>query len=51
MSVLKFRPLIWQNTHSYVVADRMEDVTSPADKEADPLADRKICVYGYVRGT
>ena len=27
ISVMKFRPLIWQNTHPYVVADRLEDVT------------------------
>ena len=29
----------------------MEDLTNPEKKEADPLADRKVAVYGWVRGT
>ncbi|CAG8768031.1 11755_t:CDS:2, partial [Funneliformis caledonium] len=27
ISVMKFRPLIWRNTHPYLVADRVEDLT------------------------
>ena len=30
IAVLKFRPLIWRNSHPSVLADRMEDVTPPA---------------------
>lgn len=51
ISVLKFRPLQWQNTHPYILADRMEDITEPHAKETDFTADRRICVFGYVRGT
>ena len=43
ISVMKFRPLIWQNTHPYLLADRLEDLTSPEKKEENPLADRKVC--------
>ena len=28
ISVMKFRPLAWRTTHAYMVADRMEDLTS-----------------------
>ncbi|KAG0269743.1 Glycoside hydrolase 2 (Mannanase, beta-galactosidase) [Linnemannia exigua] len=29
ISVMKFRPLIWRNTHPYMIADRVEDLTDP----------------------
>lgn len=32
ISVMKFRPLIWRNTHPYVLVDRMEDLTDPEQK-------------------
>jgi ribosome biogenesis protein BMS1 len=51
ISVMKFRPLQWRNTHPYVLADRMEDLTDPEEKRLDPKCDRKVCLYGYVRGT
>lgn len=51
ISVMKFRPLIWRNTHGYVVADRMEDLTRPEQLHADPTCDRTVSLYGYVRGT
>jgi len=51
ISVMKFRPLIWRNTHPYVFADRMEDLTPVEQIRADPKTDRKISLYGYVRGT
>lgn len=51
ISVTKFRPLLWRNTHSYVVADRIEDLTNPTLLEDDPKCDRRVVVYGYVRGT
>ena len=51
ISVLKFRPLIWQSSHPYLLADRMEELTPPQDVEENPLCDRTITLYGYLRGT
>ncbi len=51
ISVAKYRPLIWRNHHPYILADRFEDVTPTATLQADPLCDRHIAFYGYVRGT
>jgi ribosome biogenesis protein BMS1 len=51
ISVLKFRPLKWKMGHPYVVADRMEELTLPQDIEENPLCDRTITLYGYLRGT
>ena len=51
ISVIKFRPLTWRSTHSYLLVDRMEDLTDPELKrETDNLCDRDITVYGYLRG-
>ncbi|KAL1923885.1 uncharacterized protein VTP21DRAFT_6920 [Calcarisporiella thermophila] len=51
ISVMKFRPLIWRNTHSYMLADRMEDLTDPEAVRKDPKMDRTVTLYGYLRGT
>ena len=51
IAVMKFRPLVWRNAHPSVLADRMEDVTPPAEVQRDPLVSRSICLFGYVRGT
>ncbi|EDQ90423.1 uncharacterized protein MONBRDRAFT_635, partial [Monosiga brevicollis MX1] len=51
ISVVKFRPLLWRNAHSYVVADRLEDITDPEDVRRDRKVDRRVAVFGYVRGT
>ncbi|XP_046584794.1 ribosome biogenesis protein BMS1 homolog [Haliotis rubra] len=51
ISVMKFRPLLWRMTHPYVLADRMEDITNPESMRLDSKCDRKVCLYGYVRGT
>jgi ribosome biogenesis protein BMS1 len=51
ISILKFRPLRWKMSHPYVLADRMEKLTPPQDIENDPLCDRTISLYGYLRGT
>ncbi|RZF35566.1 hypothetical protein LSTR_LSTR005094 [Laodelphax striatellus] len=50
ISVMKFRPLIWQMTHPYLLADRMEDLTSPEVLRQNDKADRTVSVYGYMRG-
>lgn len=51
ISVMKFRPLIWRNTHPYVVADRIEDLTDPDLIHRKPNCDRTVTLYGYLRGT
>lgn len=51
VSRVKFRPLIWRNSHPFVVADRIEDITSPHLVDADPKCNRDVSLYGYVRGT
>ncbi|GIQ92013.1 hypothetical protein KIPB_015536, partial [Kipferlia bialata] len=45
------RLLSFRSSHSYVVADRLEDLTPPHLVTADPGMDRTAAVYGYVRGT
>ncbi|KAJ7324387.1 hypothetical protein JRQ81_017407 [Phrynocephalus forsythii] len=50
ISVMKFRPLTWQTSHPYVLADRMEDLTNPEEIRVNPKCDRKISLYGYLRG-
>ncbi|XP_071403014.1 ribosome biogenesis protein BMS1 homolog, partial [Centroberyx affinis] len=51
ISVMKFRPLVWQTSHPYVLADRMEDLTEPEKVRTDPKCDRTVSLYGYLRGT
>ncbi|KAI9015835.1 hypothetical protein CLU79DRAFT_764928 [Phycomyces nitens] len=51
ISVMKFRPLLWRNTHPYVVADRIEDLTDPELIHRKPNCDRTVTLYGYLRGT
>lgn len=50
ISVMKFRPLSWRMTHSYVLADRLEDITSQEAIRKDPRVNRDVVLYGYVRG-
>jgi ribosome biogenesis protein BMS1 len=51
ISIQKFRPLTWRNSHPYVLADRFEDVTHPDAIQRNPKVDRTIYLYGYTRGT
>ncbi|KAK9704640.1 Glycoside hydrolase 2 (Mannanase, beta-galactosidase) [Basidiobolus ranarum] len=51
ISVMKFRPLIWRNTHPYLLADRIEDITDPEEVRQNPKIDRDVTLYGYLRGT
>jgi len=48
---LQYRPLIWRNTHPYLLIDRHEDVTDPNLIDGDADCDRIVVFYGYVRGT
>jgi ribosome biogenesis protein BMS1 len=47
----QYRPLIWRNTHPYVMVDRHEDITHPNKVAEDESCDRSVTFYGYVRGT
>lgn len=51
ISVMKFRPLVWRSTHPYLLADRMEELTDPEVLRTQPKSDRKVALYGYLRGT
>jgi ribosome biogenesis protein BMS1 len=51
ISRVKYRPLVWRNTHPYVVVDRHEDITHPNKLAEEPSCDRSVTFYGYVRGT
>lgn len=51
ISVMKFRPLIFRNSHPYVLADRLEDLTPREQVRLQPKCDRTVTLYGYVRGT
>lgn len=48
--VMKFRPLTWRGQHSYILADRMEDITNQESIRLNPKCDRNVVLYGYVRG-
>lgn len=51
ISVMKNpRPIIWRNSHFYMLADRMVDLTDPVKMEEDIKCDRTVALYGYVRG-
>ncbi|XP_031620330.1 ribosome biogenesis protein BMS1 homolog isoform X2 [Contarinia nasturtii] len=50
ISVMKFRPLTWRGTHSYILADRMEDVTNTEEIRLNAKCNREVILYGYVRG-
>ncbi|EDW79403.1 uncharacterized protein Dwil_GK20458 [Drosophila willistoni] len=50
ISVMKFRPLSWRGAHSYLLVDRMEDVTNTDQVRRNPKCDREVILYGYVRG-
>lgn len=50
ISIMKFRPLTWRGAHSYLLADRMEDVTNNEEIRLNSKCDRDVILYGYVRG-
>ncbi|KAJ4487135.1 NUC121 domain-containing protein [Lentinula edodes] len=52
VGVMKFRPLVFRNTHPYIYVDRLQDLISPElIRTSHSKCDRRISVYGYVRGT
>eukprot|EP00981_Chlorochromonas_danica_P014907 scaffold9386_cov154-Ochromonas_danica.AAC.14 len=44
----KYRPLIWRNSHPYLLCDRVEDVTPLEEQDGE---ERVVALFGYVRGT
>lgn len=51
ISVMKNpRPIKWRNDHYYILADRMVDLTDPAEIDRDKNVGRVVALYGYVRG-
>ena len=52
IGVMKFRPLVFRNSHPYLLADRLEDLTPREQiRESKGKCDRTITLYGYLRGT
>ncbi|KAF8318977.1 DUF663-domain-containing protein, partial [Clavulina sp. PMI_390] len=51
VSVMKFRPLVFRNSHPYMLADRLEDLTPRELIRTNPNTDRSVTIYGYLRGT
>lgn len=52
ITVMKFRPLVFRNSHPYLLADRMEDLTPREEvRLSGEKCDRRITLYGYLRGT
>ncbi|KFM76305.1 Ribosome biogenesis protein BMS1-like protein, partial [Stegodyphus mimosarum] len=50
ISVMKFELSSFKKSHPYVLVDRMEDITDPDLLAKNPVANRKVCLYGYARG-
>jgi len=46
----QFRPLSWRLQHPFILADRFEDMTPVDAVRQDPLCDRRIALFGYLRG-
>lgn len=52
IAIMKFRPLVFRNSHPYLLADRMEDLTPREEvRLSEGKCDRRIILYGYLRGT
>ena len=51
MITSQYRPLVWRNTHPYVLVDRHEDITHPNETDKNPDCDRSVTFYGWVRGS
>ncbi|KAH8104616.1 DUF663-domain-containing protein [Cristinia sonorae] len=52
IGVMKFRPLVFRNSHPYLLADRLEDLTPREEiRKSNGTCDRTVTVYGYLRGT
>eukprot|EP01063_Lacrimia_lanifica_P001813 TRINITY_DN1093_c0_g2_i1.p1 TRINITY_DN1093_c0_g2~~TRINITY_DN1093_c0_g2_i1.p1 ORF type:complete len:1187 (+),score=597.74 TRINITY_DN1093_c0_g2_i1:132-3692(+) len=50
IAVTKLAPQNWRTTHSCTLVDRMEDITDPVKQQEEPMCDRKVALYGYIKG-
>eukprot|EP00667_Euglena_gracilis_P001103 EG_transcript_1102 len=50
IGVSALKPQNWRTTHPAILADRVEDLTPPAEVEKDPACPRTVCLYGFIRG-
>ncbi|RNA29423.1 ribosome biogenesis BMS1 -like protein [Brachionus plicatilis] len=51
ISVMKFKDIGYRLNHSFIVCDRLEDLTQPDLIRQNEKCDRNVCLYGYVRGS
>ena len=50
ISVIKFRPIMWRQSHPYLLVDRVEDLTDPDEIARNKKVDRTVALYGFSRG-
>uniref|UniRef100_A0A8C4QHN9 AARP2CN domain-containing protein n=1 Tax=Eptatretus burgeri TaxID=7764 RepID=A0A8C4QHN9_EPTBU len=50
ISVMNFHSPTLQLSSPHLLADRMEDLTDPEKVRQNPWCDRRLCLYGYLRG-
>ena len=48
ISVMKFRPLKWRESHPYIFIDRIEDLTNNEEKRINSKCDRVTALYGKI---
>eukprot|EP00184_Porphyridium_aerugineum_P005900 CAMPEP_0184707372 /NCGR_PEP_ID=MMETSP0313-20130426/37231_1 /TAXON_ID=2792 /ORGANISM="Porphyridium aerugineum, Strain SAG 1380-2" /LENGTH=1304 /DNA_ID=CAMNT_0027168947 /DNA_START=48 /DNA_END=3959 /DNA_ORIENTATION=- len=48
VAVSKPKPVAWRSSHTYILADRVENVTLLKDKQDEDK--RAVAIYGYLRG-
>lgn len=51
ISLQKYRPLAWRNSHPYILGDRVEDITNPELIRQNKKCDRRVALFGFVHGT
>ena len=47
---ISWHSTVWKDNHGFVVANRIEDLTPEEDKLPEPLSERKVALYGWLRG-
>ncbi|RNA13178.1 Ribosome biogenesis bms1, partial [Brachionus plicatilis] len=49
--IMGFKDIGYRLNHSFIVCDRLEDLTQPDLIRQNEKCDRNVCLYGYVRGS